>query len=344
MSAMCTAGVVGADPAADAIAKLDELSRQAVQTREAMTRAQRDADDRSAAQTAAEERHRADLATLDAANAQLSVRQDAADKVAAAMYVSGRSGQAAAVLTARSPQQVIDQLSFEQVVTAEAAEQLKAFQEARGRAVAASRASEKSAAEARTAAERSAAVRAELQAKLSELLRKIAAAQDQYAALTPEQQAVVDNAATPPPPPADPMLNALPGEPPAAAVAPGAGMEISEALPVGVARETGLQPNTVLAARAVSQRFPQIAEIGGVRPDSKPWHPSGLAIDIMIPNPESAEGIALGDEILAFAMANAGQLGLQDVIWRGTYYTPAGPQASGYGHYDHVHITTTRRR
>ncbi len=43
-------------------------------------------------------------------------------------------------------------------------------------------------------------------------------------------------------------------------------------------------------------------------------------------------------------MSNVGRFGLQDVIWRGTYYTPAGPQASGYGHYDHVHITVTPRR
>jgi len=115
-------------------------------------------------------------------------------------------------------------------------------------------------------------------------------------------------------------------------------------LPVGVASEAGLQPNTITAARAVSAQFPQISAIDGVRPDSKPWHPSGLAIDIMIPNSGSPEGIALGDQIMAFAMANAGRFGLQDVIWRGTYYTPAGPQASGYGHFDHVHITVTPRR
>ena len=48
--------------------------------------------------------------------------------------------------------------------------------------------------------------------------------------------------------------------------------------------------------------------------------------------------------ILAFAMSNVGRFGLQDVIWRGTYYTPGGPAGSGYGHYDHVHITTTPRR
>ena len=121
-------------------------------------------------------------------------------------------------------------------------------------------------------------------------------------------------------------------------------MDIPEALPVGVAYEAGLQANTIVAARAVSARFPQIADIDGVRPDSKPWHPSGLAIDIMIPNPGSPEGIALGDEILAFAMSNAGRFGIQDVIWRGTYYTPGGPPGSGYGHYDHVHVTTTPRR
>jgi hypothetical protein len=137
----------------------------------------------------------------------------------------------------------------------------------------------------------------------------------------------------------------MPGPPPGIAPPAVASlMDIPEALPVGVAPEAGLQPNTVLAARAVSQRFPQIAEIGGVRPDSKPWHPSGLAIDIMIPNAESPEGIALGDQIMAFALANAGRFGLQDVIWRGTYYTPDGPAGSGYGHFDHVHITTTPRR
>ena len=112
-------------------------------------------------------------------------------------------------------------------------------------------------------------------------------------------------------------------------------------LSAGVVPEQGLQVKTILAARSVSAAFPQIRSAIGVRPDAKPWHPSGRAIDLMIPNPGSAEGIALGDAILAFAMANAGRFGVQDVIWRGTYYTPGGgASGSGYGHYDHVHITT----
>ncbi|MEV3903804.1 glycoside hydrolase [Mycobacterium sp. NPDC050551] len=337
-------GGVNADPAADALAELNELSQQALQTRKAVTAAQKDADARLAEQAAAADRHRADLAALEVANAQLMPLQTAADRIAAMNYMSGRDGQMAAVLSATSPQQLIDQLSLQRTVGSTIADQMKAFQAARGRAATAAQASERSAADATSAAEKAAAVRKELQAKLSELLRQIAAAEAQYAALTPQQRAIIDNAPPPPSAPAPPIA-APPGVPPGDVAPPPAAAvpEIPEALPVGVASEAGLQPNTVLAARAVSRQFPQIAEIDGVRPDSKPWHPSGLAIDIMIPNPESPEGIALGDQILAFAMSNAGRFGLQDVIWRGTYYTPAGPQASGYGHYDHVHITTTPR-
>ena len=112
-------------------------------------------------------------------------------------------------------------------------------------------------------------------------------------------------------------------------------------LPAGVAPEGGLQIRTILVERNVSAAFPQIHSMIGVRPDAKPWHPNGLALDIIIPNPGSAEGIALGNAIRDYALNNAARFGVQDVIWRGTYYTPVGPSGSGYGHFDHVHITTT---
>ena len=102
--------------------------------------------------------------------------------------------------------------------------------------------------------------------------------------------------------------------------------QVPRSLPLGVASERGMQVKTILVGRSVSAAFPQIRTMIGVRPDAKPWHPSGLAVDIMIPNAGSAEGIALGDAILAYAMTNAGRFGVQDVIWRGTYYTPAGRQ------------------
>lgn len=338
-------GDVNADPSADAVARLNELSSQALKSREAVTAAQRDVDARLAAQAEAEARHRADLEALEVANLQLQPYQVIANRVAAMTYMGGGAGQVAAVLAAASPQQLIDSLSVQRMVVAQTADQMKVFQSKRARAAEAALTSERSAADARAAVEHASAVRADLQAKLSELLRQITAAEAQYAALTPQQQASVDAAAAPPPlaapAPTDPVIAAAPGQADSPLAA--AQVDIPEALPVGVANEAGLQANTIVAARAISARFPQISAIDGVRPDSKPWHPSGLAIDIMIPNPSSPEGIALGDEILAFAMSNAGRFGLQDVIWRGTYYTPAGPQASGYGHFDHVHITTTPR-
>ncbi|MCV7287500.1 hypothetical protein H7J87_19440 [Mycolicibacterium wolinskyi] len=118
-------------------------------------------------------------------------------------------------------------------------------------------------------------------------------------------------------------------------------IDIPEALPVGDAPESGLQVKTILASRSISADFPEIQQIGGVRPDALRWHPDGLALDVMIPNPSSAAGIALGNEIVAYALKNAERFGLQDCIWRGTYYTPGGSRSGGYGHYDHVHITTT---
>ena len=89
-----------------------------MQTREAVTAAQRDVDARLAAQTAAEDRHRTDLDALAAANSQLAPCQAAVDRVAAMTYMSGRDGQIAAVLTATSPQQLIDRLSLQRVVDA----------------------------------------------------------------------------------------------------------------------------------------------------------------------------------------------------------------------------------
>ncbi len=115
----------------------------------------------------------------------------------------------------------------------------------------------------------------------------------------------------------------------------------SRFLPVGLASEQGLQVRTILASRAISATFPEIHEIGGVRPDPLPWHPLGLALDVMVPSPESPQGIALGNEIVAYVLKNANRFGVQDAIWRGVYYTPNGAQASRLGHYDHVHVTTT---
>ncbi|WP_328356955.1 hypothetical protein OG976_01550 [Mycobacterium sp. NBC_00419] len=118
-------------------------------------------------------------------------------------------------------------------------------------------------------------------------------------------------------------------------------------LPVGICNEKGLQVKTILAERLVSSYFPEITNIGGVRADALKWHPNGLAIDVMIPNYQTPAGKELGDEIAAFALANADRLSLNHVIWRRVMYSHNGaPRLMGnYGsddanHYTHVHIAT----
>lgn len=119
------------------------------------------------------------------------------------------------------------------------------------------------------------------------------------------------------------------------------------ALPPGRCDERALQVKTILVERAISARFPEITDIGGVRADSMRWHPEGLAIDVVIPDSQSAAGRALGDRILAFAFANAVRFGLVHVIWQQTYY-PAGGRphrmadlgSADANHYTHVHIAT----
>lgn len=131
------------------------------------------------------------------------------------------------------------------------------------------------------------------------------------------------------------------------AIAPPAHQMVSPVLPVGVAPEKGLQVKTILTARAVSGMFPEILNIGGVRPDSMRWHPDGLAIDVMIPNYRSAESIALGDRVVAFVLDNAERFGVHHALWRQTSYGPNRPArpmsnrgSDTANHFDHVHIAT----
>ena len=152
----------------------------------------------------------------------------------------------------------------------------------------------------------------------------------------------------PPPPPAAPRL-ATPAEADSlAASAPaGASAAVPFELPAGVAPENGLQVDTIRVARAISVLFPQITTIGGFRQDALKWHPEGLAIDVMIPNCDSPEGIELGNQIAGFALANAQRWNIDDVIWRHAIYL--GPKSGQFmpemgsetaNHYDHVHIAT----
>ncbi|MGE0214385.1 peptidoglycan hydrolase RipC [Mycolicibacterium sp.] len=212
------AGQVQADPADDALAKLNELSRQAEQTTEAMHSAQLDLDNKLAVQHAAEAKHADDVAALEAARAQLADFQNKVDNLAAAQYMGGRASGFNAMLTASSPQGLIDQLSVQRVMAHEMQAQMAGFRELGRTAQLAEQASAASAAEAKTAAEQAAAVRADLQSKQSQLQIQIAIVKAQYEALTPAQREVL--AAVPPPPPLPAVDVPPPGPDPAILAAP----------------------------------------------------------------------------------------------------------------------------
>jgi cell wall-associated NlpC family hydrolase len=215
-----TAGGVGqADPAADALARVTELSREAERLTEAIYSAELDLEAKSAVQRSAEERRRADSVAADSARAELSTYQTAIDQVAAAAYMGGSTSGISAVLTAESPQRLIDELSLNDMMATQISERMTAFRAATARADAAAQASETSAVEARTVAEQAAVVRAGLQAKQSRLRAKIAQVEAQYRALTPDQRAALADpgplppAQMPAPVPTDPAIVAMPGAP-----------------------------------------------------------------------------------------------------------------------------------
>ncbi|BBY14168.1 hypothetical protein MMARJ_49080 [Mycobacterium marseillense] len=129
--------------------------------------------------------------------------------------------------------------------------------------------------------------------------------------------------------------------------APSAGQQFQLALPHGVASEDRLQVKTIWAARVIGVLFPQIKTIYGYREDPLPWHPKGLAIDVMIPNFHTPEGIELGNQIAGYALANAKRWGINHVIWRQKIYPGVGGGnwtadlgSETANHYDHVHIAT----
>lgn len=110
----------------------------------------------------------------------------------------------------------------------------------------------------------------------------------------------------------------------------------------GSAVERGLQPNTIAVHRAVCNAFPSVTSYGGVRGGSAN-HGSGRALDIMVTG-------STGDAIAQYLRANAGRLGITEIIWEQRIWTT---QRAGEGwrsmsnrgsatanHYDHVHVST----
>ncbi|CAN5208079.1 hypothetical protein BH11ACT6_BH11ACT6_03660 [soil metagenome] len=109
--------------------------------------------------------------------------------------------------------------------------------------------------------------------------------------------------------------------------------------------DQGLVTNAARLNDLIAAQFPQIAEIGGYRANGNGSndHPSGKALDIMIPDWNTEAGKALGDSINQWLHTNASSLGIDSTIWQDTW-TPVGGQGkklgrsgANEGHYNHIH-------
>lgn len=117
--------------------------------------------------------------------------------------------------------------------------------------------------------------------------------------------------------------------------------------PGGTITLPGLKPNTARILADGQVRFPQIRNFGGVRPDSIPDHPSGRALDFMIPNYRT--NTATGDAIAAWLQANAAKYNIDYVIWNQRIWSVARSKegwrymasrgSDTANHKDHVHVS-----
>ncbi|MDA3639738.1 peptidoglycan hydrolase RipC [Mycobacterium xenopi] len=320
-----------ADPSDDALAKLNELSRQAEQTTEAMHSAQLDLNEKLAAQRAAEKKHADAQADLEAAKARLATFQASVNKFAAAMYMGGRTDGMEAILTAESPQQLISKLAVQRVISTEMATQMASYRAAGEAAAKAEQASAKSAADAKTAAEQAAAVRASLQSKQSRLQLQIAVVKSQYQSLTPGQRAALADPGPAPPPTALAAATApqalAPGGSPAGGAA-GAG--VPDALPPGGSGEGA----AAIAVQAALTQVGQPYAWGGAAPGG--FDCSGLVMwafqQAGIPLPHSSQALAHGGQPVALSDLQPG-----DVL---TFYSDASHAGIYIGDGLMVHSST----
>ncbi|AFM17941.1 cell wall-associated hydrolase, invasion-associated protein [Mycolicibacterium chubuense NBB4] len=326
-------GQVHADPADDALAKLNELSRQAEQTTEAMHSAQLDLNNKVSIQQAADTKHANDVASVDSARSQLADFQHKVDNLAAAQYMGGRTSGFDAILTASSPQSLIDQLAVQRVMATEMSAQMAHFLDVKRQAELAEQASAASAAEAKTAAEQAAAVRADLQSKQSQLQVQIAIVKSRYEALTPIQRAAL--AATPPPPPAAAAPAPVPpppGQDPAVLAAPPA-PPLPAAIPPGDVAPPG-SPVAATVIQAALSRIGSPYSWGAAGPSA--FDCSGLVMwsfqQAGISLPHSSQALAVGGQPVSRDQMQPG-----DLI---TYYSDASHVGIYIGDGMMVHAST----
>ena len=105
-------------------------------------------------------------------------------------------------------------------------------------------------------------------------------------------------------------------------IAASAVINCGTALAVPLVGMSGVCPNAWALASYITNNYPGVQSIGGIRPDRLPDHPSGHAIDIMI-----GSNMGLGDMIRSDIGSQTGRFGVKYILWRVK------------DHFNHVHVT-----
>jgi cell wall-associated NlpC family hydrolase len=316
-------GAGRADPAADALARMTELSREAERTTEAIYSAELDLDAKLAAQRQADDTRRAESEALSAAQADLARYQDMVNEVAAASYMGGPSSGLSAVLTAGSPQRLLDDLSLNRVMATQMADRIAAFRAASTRADGAARAAEASALAARTATAQASAVRAGLQSQQSRLRAQITDVEKLYRALTPDQRVALADPGPPPPP-----------APPTSPVGDPAIVAMPEAVPPPAANGPSGSADGTVVVRAALTRLGAPYSWGATGPDA--FDCSGLIKWAFLQSgkslPRSSQALAAGGQPVATTEVQPG-----DIV---TFYSDASHAGIYIGDGNMVHAST----
>lgn len=122
--------------------------------------------------------------------------------------------------------------------------------------------------------------------------------------------------------------------------------------PTGSAAEAGLTPDALLVLRCVDASFGSHTYLGVGERSTNPTsdHPTGRAVDVMIDDWKTPNGIAEGTRIANWVRKHADQLGVTYVVWRDRIWSPgderwqpydhpAGDTSAHARHLAHVHVS-----
>lgn len=184
--------------ATEAIQRMVDMSRESEQLNQQTLEAEADLGIKLGIQHDADTVLADKTAVLDAARNEVRKFQPVVDRAAIAAYQGAHTNRMFAVLVSGSPQQLLDQISTLDVMTAQTADQLKLYQQAIAVASDAETAARTASDAARTAAQKSDAVRADLASKRDALSTSITQVIEAWGALSSRDKSALAGSPFPP--------------------------------------------------------------------------------------------------------------------------------------------------